>query len=163
MADDILSGSIESNPAPSSVSDNGRDDYRELVRKWRPGIVVAKATDEDLTEFVNTKLYLYCLYEMVDDNLWELFRHDFKDFTSRADFNRLDFVELQRLRKVLRCGGVRVQQNKGTTTIAHTLSAILREKEPYVWAQEDILEAEADLAKGPIRSAFITTIENKRL
>jgi hypothetical protein len=69
MADDILSGSIKSNPAPSSISDNGRDDYRELVRKWRPGIVVAKAIDKDLTEFVNTKLYLYYLYEIVDDNL----------------------------------------------------------------------------------------------
>jgi hypothetical protein len=67
--DDIFSGSIKSNPAPSSISNNSRDNYRELVRKWRPGIVVAKAIDKDLTEFVNTKLYLYYFYKIVNDNL----------------------------------------------------------------------------------------------
>jgi hypothetical protein len=82
--------------------------------KWRSGINTATSTKDDLSEYLNTKLFQATVHEIVDDNLWDLFKHDFKNF-SRTTFNYLDRTELLRLRAVLRCGGVYVQGHKNLT------------------------------------------------
>jgi hypothetical protein len=69
--------------------------------KWRSGIDTATSTKEQLSEYLNTKLFQAAVHETVDDNLWDLFKHDFKNF-SRTTFNRLDRTELLRLRAVLK-------------------------------------------------------------
>jgi hypothetical protein len=156
-ADDSFIGSIQSDRSVDN------DNYKELARKWRHGINLNSVRADEITEFLDTKLFQYVLYEIVDDNLWELFRHDFKDFTCRGDFNRFELTEMLRLRKTLRCGGVFVQQNGGTNTIANTLHTVMKEDEQHVWSNEDILAARPDLIKGPILSGFITLTKNKRL
>jgi hypothetical protein len=102
MADDSFIGSVQSD---RSVRDNN---FKEMAKKWRHGINLITARSEEISEFLDTKLFQYVLYEMVDDNLWELVGHDFKDSTSRGDLNKLELPEIQRLRKTLRCGGVYV-------------------------------------------------------
>ena len=140
------------------------EDWKAQMKKWdQPLEVTLTTTKDDLSEYLDTKLYQYVLYETSDDNLWDLFKDDFKNFT-RATFNRFNRTELQRLRAVLRCGGVYVQQNTNTVTIAQSLLDVLNEDEQHKWTDADIEEARRDLQKGPVLSVFISLEEgNKRL
>jgi hypothetical protein len=103
-ADDSFIGSVQSDYSVPV----GTNNFKEMAIKWRHGINLDAAIAHEISEFLDTKLFQYVLYKIVNDNLWELFRHDFKDFTCRGDFNKLELPEILRLRKVLRCGGVRV-------------------------------------------------------
>jgi hypothetical protein len=123
--------------------------------KWRSGIDIATSTKEQLSEYLNTKLFQATIHEIVDDNLWDLFKHDFKNF-NRTAFNRLNLQELLRLRAVLRCGGVYVHQDHKNLSIAQSLVNLIQEKEQHIWSAADIDKARADLQKGPITSVFIS-------
>jgi hypothetical protein len=158
-ADDSFIGSVQSDHSVPI----GTDNFKEMAMKWRHGINLDAATAHEISEFLDTKLFQYVLYKIVDDNLWELFRHDFKDFTCRGDFNKLELPEMLRLRKILRYGGIRIQQNTGALTIATTLLSVIKEDIQHVWTNEDLLAARPDLIKGPILSGFITLTKNKRL
>ena len=127
---------------------------RELLQiKWKSGINTAISTKDDLSEYLNTKLFQATVNEIVNNNLWDLFKYDFKNF-SRIIFNRLDRTELLYLRAVLRCGSVYVQGYKNLI-IAQSLVNLVQEKEQYIWSAADIDEARTDLQKGPITSVFI--------
>jgi hypothetical protein len=65
------------------------EEWKARRKKWRYGIDITTSTKDDLSEYLNTKLCQYALYDSSDDNLWELFKLDFKGFTQVA-FNRLD-------------------------------------------------------------------------
>jgi hypothetical protein len=134
-----------------------------MAMKWRHEINLNTAIAHEISEFLDTKLFQYILYEIVNNNLWELFRHDFKDFTCRGDFNKLELPEILCLCKVLRYGSIRVQQNTGALTITTTLLSIIKENIQHVWTNKDLLVARPDLIKGPILSGFITLMKNKHL
>jgi hypothetical protein len=81
---------------------------KELFEKWEDGIDTNNATKVDLREYLNTKLYQYTLYRISDENLWDLFKDDFKDFNS-AIFGQYSRTELQTLRKYLQYSGVHIE------------------------------------------------------
>ena len=110
---------------------------------------------------METKFYGYAIDRIIDDNLWDLFRHDFEG-TTVDQFSSLSRQELVRLRTFLRCGGVYVAPNHRNRTISQSLIEILEEEERHEWTQDDIREASPDLSRGPITSAFITAERNLR-
>ena len=59
-----------------------------LIKKWEAGIDVESSIEEDLIEFINTKIYDYIQNRIVDENLWYRFKEDFKDFTLET-FNKV--------------------------------------------------------------------------
>jgi hypothetical protein len=132
-------------------------DWKALIKKHKDGIDVTNATEEDLQEYVKTKLYQYSLDRITDDNLWECFKEDFKDF------NKTTFTtaksELRALRKYLRCGGIYVEQNHQRLTVIQSLVNILEEETMREWNENDILKVgpiRAELIVGPITSVFLT-------
>ena len=96
------------------------EEWNTKIRKWGRGINLDDATEDELLEYVQTKLYQYALDKTSDENLWDLFQDDFKDFTV-AVFGRLHRRELLQLRSHLRCSGVFVATNTKHMTIAQTL------------------------------------------
>jgi hypothetical protein len=132
------------------------EEWKARIQKWRqPLEVVLATTKDDLSEYLDTKLYQYALYDLGDDNLWDVFKYNFKNF-SRTTFNRLDRTELLRLRAVLYCGGVYVHQDHKNLSIAQSLVNLVQEEEQHIWSAADINKARTDLQKGPITSVFIS-------
>jgi hypothetical protein len=130
---------------------SGRALWEARIAKWDYGIEVDAATTEDLTNYMQTKIYSYQYDKRNDDNLWECFKDDFKNFTIDT-FKQVPLRITQDLRRCLRCGGVRVVQNTKTATIAQSLYAVLEEEDQAVWTANDIIEAKKDLERGPITS-----------
>ena len=56
--------------------------WKAKIKKWRRGIDAENATVDDLEDYIQTKVYQYYLDRMGDDNLWDLFKDDFKNFTT---------------------------------------------------------------------------------
>jgi hypothetical protein len=125
------------------------------IEKWRNGIPKDTASKADFTDYLLTKLHEYDVYRSSDHNLWELFQDDFKDFTNTTFERAYTFLELQRLRAYLRCGGVYVKQSQ----ITQSLVNVLEQEAMDQWNDVDILEdggIRDDLLMGPITSLFLT-------
>ena len=58
-----------------------RAQWDARIAKWDYGIDVAKATEADLANYTETKVYKYLFDKRNDDNLWECYQADFKNFT----------------------------------------------------------------------------------
>ena len=56
-------------------------DWKAEEKRWRNGIDVQTATDEDLTDFTLFKLWEYNDFKAMDDGLWTLFQDNFKVFS----------------------------------------------------------------------------------
>jgi hypothetical protein len=56
------------------------DEWKEKIKKWENGINPATAIKEDLQEYLDTKLYQYSIDRTTNDNLWDLFKDNFKNF-----------------------------------------------------------------------------------
>jgi len=57
------------------------DPWKARIKKYDDDFNAGVATEDELVEFIQTKVYLYEQYKVTDDNLWDGFRIDFKDFT----------------------------------------------------------------------------------
>jgi hypothetical protein len=131
------------------------DPWEARIRKYDDDFNVGTATKDELVEFIQTKMYLYEQDKVTDDNLWDGFRIDFKDFTPQI-MGSILWRELQKLRAYLRCGGVFVRQNSTHLTIAQGLCQVLEEEVQHVWTDAEINEARTDLQKGPITSVYLS-------
>ena len=131
-------------------------EWMALIKKWEAGIDVESSTEEDLVEFINTKIYDYTQDRIVDENLWYGFKEDFKDFTLET-FNKVGWRQAQKLRIFLRCGGVRVEQNNPRLSIARGVYNVLLEEEPYPQSAFELTQAATELKLGDITSVFITS------
>jgi hypothetical protein len=134
-------------------------DWDAKMEKWEDGIQKDTASKADFKDYLNTKLYQYTANSSTDNNLWDLFRDDFKGFTT-ADFKRgYSLTEQQRLRAYLRCGGVYVEQNRQHHTIAQCLVDILEQETIHPWKDTDVIQPgqiRTDLLTGPITSFYLT-------
>jgi hypothetical protein len=135
-------------------------DWGAKVLKWKYGIDVTTATDKDILDYMQTKLYDYMSNRVSDDDLWELFQDDFKDFTT--DMFTRNQRETQRLQTCLRCGGVFVASNTKSITIAQKLIDVVNEEEQHKWTETNMKEAELDFKKGPITLVYIGSKEQNR-
>ncbi len=55
--------------------------WEQKIKKWGRGIKLEDTTDDDLQDYLDTKIYQDELDKTSDDNLWDPFRDDFKNFT----------------------------------------------------------------------------------
>ena len=110
-------------------SNNQPQVWAARVKKWRYRIDTTTATDEDILEYIKTKLYDYMSDRVSDVNLWDLFQEDFKDFTPEIFTNNRR--EVQRLRTCLHYGSVFVVSNTKSITIAQTLMDVVNEEEQH--------------------------------
>ena len=59
------------------------DQYQwEIVDKWDCGIDVSTASDKDLNEYVESRIMAYKDEEIYDKDLQEVFKTEFKNFTT---------------------------------------------------------------------------------
>ena len=59
------------------------DEWKARLKKWEAGPGdMAKITGDEVLDYMNTKIYEYGLFKSTDDNLWEAFKEDFKNFTT---------------------------------------------------------------------------------
>ena len=56
------------------------DEQKEKIKKWENGINPVTTTKEDLQEYLDTKLYQYSIDRTTNNNLWDLFKDNFKNF-----------------------------------------------------------------------------------
>lgn len=92
--------------------------WKDRLKKWAFGIDVNTAEEEDFQEFLLTKTYQYSQNKTSDFNLWDLYQDDFGGFTVDHFHTNCQKTDVQELRKVLRCGGVRVPANSKKVVIA---------------------------------------------
>ena len=56
-------------------------DQKERITKYSNRINLEIATDDNLAEYIETKIHLYTRHNLIDFLLWIAFQEDFKDFT----------------------------------------------------------------------------------
>src|ERR1700716_4236509 len=71
-------------------------DWQAEMERWRHGINVETATDEDIADFTIYKLWEYKEYETMDIALWSFFQDDFGKF----DVNTFSRIHAQRLKSM---------------------------------------------------------------
>jgi len=54
--------------------------WKERIAKYGNGIDLETATNDDLMEYIETKMHLYTQSNLIDYLLWTVFQEDFKDF-----------------------------------------------------------------------------------
>ena len=107
-------------------------DWKAEEKRWRNGIDVQTATDEDLTDFTLFKLWEYNDCKAMDDGLWSFFQNDFETFS----VDTLSKVHIKHLRNIytfLRRGGVYVRTKEKRTTYAQLLFEITQEEHQHLW------------------------------
>jgi hypothetical protein len=68
-------------PQYTQRHDNMEIDWKERIAKYGNGIDLETATDDDLAEYMETKMHLYTRHNLTDFSLWTAFQEDFEDFT----------------------------------------------------------------------------------
>jgi len=64
------------------------DRYAQM-KKWKDGINLITCSNEEVLDYLDTRLFQYKVEKLTDDYLWELFKEDFSDFDLEA-LNCLD-------------------------------------------------------------------------
>ena len=84
--------------------------------RWGRGIDVQsdKTTTTDIDDFIKFKALEYEDADLKDDDMWEVYKDDFKDFTVEI-FRNCNQILIRKLRTILRTNGVWVQKHRDTT------------------------------------------------
>jgi hypothetical protein len=143
---------------PSTVSEPEpcftRLQAQEYMNKHYP------QTQDQLQKHVDKTLHFYNTRSLppTDNILWEWFQGNFSLWTIR-DFQNLALSTQKELRAYLRCGGVYVRPDRGSS-IAQTLYEVANEDKQHEWSQDDIKQAGPDLNKHTITLVYITPERN---
>jgi hypothetical protein len=104
--------------------------------RWGEGIDLKATNKKELFEFLLFKDLEFQYHDFQDDDLWEAFKDDFKDFTLQ-NLKTCDRNSLRSFKGMLRQRGVWVQDDR-TISTAEALYNTLQEKEPSQWPEADI-------------------------
>ena len=74
--------------------------WKERIARYGYGIDIATALEEDLEEYIETKIYKYTYKNFTDYTLWSLFQEEFEGFTIK-DFRKIRSVTRVKLRTYL--------------------------------------------------------------
>ena len=118
-------------------------DWEEEAAKWEDGINPTEASKDDLTNYLQCKMYIYTeIHNQLDSTLWESFQRDFKDFTVDI-FTQIPSHWLQKLRDCLNSRGVWVNANhKRGKSLPQSLYDIAQEEDQTEWTREKITALE---------------------
>ena len=132
-------------------------DWKAEAKRWRHGIDTQTATDEDLTDFIQFKLWEYNKHEAMDDGLWSVFQDDFEAFSVDM-FSKVHTLHLRKMYAFLRRGGVYVRTKEKRTTYAQLLFELTQEEYQYSWTQENLLEVYEKLDRNGFQSDKINNV-----
>jgi len=104
--------------------------WKERIARHGYGINIATASEEDLEEYIEMKIYKYTYKNFMDYTLWSLFQEEFKGFTIK-DFRKIRSVTRAKLRTYLLQRGVYVATYSNRYPLYKVLHNILIEEEPY--------------------------------
>ncbi|PMD17909.1 hypothetical protein NA56DRAFT_661890 [Hyaloscypha hepaticicola] len=130
------------------------------VKKWENGIdpMVTMMTEDDIKEYLETKLWEYNTNNIKDYTLWEAFQDNFSLFNTIEAWEKIQKRDCRRLRAYLYYGGVYVEENTRHITTAQMLLKVVQEETRYPWDDNEIVEdgqIRDDLIIGPITSINI--------
>ena len=114
--------------------------WKERITRHGYGIDVTTASEEDLEEYVETKIYEYTYENFTDYTLWSLFQEEFEGFTIE-DFRKIRSITRAKLRTHLLQRGVYVATHSNRYPLYKVLHDVLTEEEPHEWTDEEITGA----------------------
>jgi hypothetical protein len=112
--------------------------WNKKIAKHSDGINAAKATKEELAEYVATKIYVHVLEEFTDYTLWTVVQEEFEGFTI-DDFKKMRSDTRAKLRTHLLKRGVYVGTHNSRYTLSEALFDFLQEEEPHNWTDEELI------------------------
>ncbi|RKF84285.1 hypothetical protein GcM1_125005, partial [Golovinomyces cichoracearum] len=110
--------------------------------------------------FVEEHIEIYKDPDLHDDDLWEIYRDDFKDW-KLEDFKEVSGPLITKLRNQLRRRGVLVLKGRGTP-VAQRLLETIQQENPLEWSKDEI-EDQLLADKLPFDSRFNPNWDNQNL
>src|SRR6266568_1701707 len=98
--------------------------WAEKISRLRDRVNTKNATQNDLKEYIATKIYLYNYKNFTDFSLWTIFKEEFENFTM-TNFKRLYVSTRSKLRTHLLRRGVYVKKNNKKHHISDILFFLL--------------------------------------
>src|SRR5271170_1233488 len=135
--------------------------WKERIARHGYGIDVATASEEDLEEYMETKIYEYTYENFTDYTLWSLFQEEFEGFTIE-DFRKIRSVTRAKLRTHLLQRGVYVATHSNRVTISERLFEVIQREEQHQWTDEDIKTTIKELAEPLITVALRDRLNHTR-
>jgi len=105
-------------------------EWKERIARYGYRINVATALEEDLEEYIETKIYKYTYKNFIDYILQLLFQEEFEGFTIE-DFRKIRSVTRAKLRTYLLQREVYVATHSNRYPLYKVLHNVLIEEEPY--------------------------------
>jgi hypothetical protein len=102
------------------------------------------ATQDNLEEYVATKIYLHNYENITDYELWIVFKEEFENFTTN-NFKQLCVITRTRLRAHLLRRGVYVEKPSTKRHVSDVLFSLLQEEEQHAWTDDKLAEALAEI------------------
>src|SRR6266568_5671577 len=102
-------------------------EWAEKVSRLGDRVDTENATQNDLEEYVATKIYLHNYENFIDFSLWTVFKEEFENFTT-TDFKRLYVSTRTKLRAHLLRRGVYVEKHNTKRYISDCLFSFLQEE-----------------------------------
>jgi hypothetical protein len=119
-------------------------EWAERVSRLGDRIDTENATQDDLEEYVATKIYLHNYEDFTDYDLWTIFREEFKNFTVN-NFRQLRIGTRAKLRAHLLRRGVYVGKHNTKRHISDVLVSVLQEEEQHVWTNDELADTLVEL------------------
>ena len=130
-------------------------DWKERITKYGYGINLETATDDDLTEYVETKMHLYTRSNLTDFALWTVFQEDFENFTPET-FKRVQSNTRMGIRQYLVKRGVYVVKQDKRYSLGKVLTDVANEEEFHEWTDEELIAALAE-----VKPMITTTLQDR--
>ena len=105
-------------------------DWKERIAKYGYGIDLEITTNDNLTEYVETKIYLYTQYNLIDYLLQTVFQEDFKDFILEF-FKQVQFGIKMGIHNYLVKRGVYITKHSNKYLLGRILTDVFLEEKPY--------------------------------
>jgi len=104
--------------------------WKERIARHSYKINIATALEEDLEEYIETKIYKYTYKNFTDYTLRSLFQEEFKGFTIK-DFRKIRSITRVKLHTYLLQRGVYVATHSNRYPLYKVLHNVLTEEEPH--------------------------------
>ena len=110
---------------------------KKRITKYSNGINLKTATDNDLAEYIKTKIHLYIRHNFIDFLLQIAFQKDFKDFTLKL-FKQIQSETRIGIHNYLVKRGVYITKHSNKYLLGRVLIDVLLEEEPYKQIDKEI-------------------------
>jgi len=115
-------------------------EWKERIARYGYRIDIATTLEEDLEQYIETKIYEYIYKNFTDYILRSLFQEEFKGFTIE-NFRKIRSITRVKLRTYLLQRGVYVAIHSNRYPLYKVLYNVLIEEEPYKWTDKEITGA----------------------